>query len=74
MPIAETIPERIAYYEFKGQPREEWPTWLSAAFTELPASRSGLIATAHFAWAEENPDWYRWYEPKRFWQIYRAVE
>lgn len=73
MPLAETIPSQIEYYEYSGQPRDEWPDWLKAQFHISPLNRKGHIATAHFDNDDGKPEWYRWFEPDQFWRNFRQV-
>lgn len=69
--IARTRSTSIEYYEYEGQPREEWPMWLQAAFKTLdPNTKAGRIATAHYDTKDGEPEWYRWYDADKFWQQY----
>lgn len=73
MPIAETIPTRVEYYKFTGQPRREWPKWLKV-FNSLSKDREGRIAVATYDTPDGKPEWYRWYDEDKFLGQFRQIK
>jgi hypothetical protein len=63
---ARTRSSEIECYEFKCQPIEDWPVWLSDKYGDVPRSRAGDFAVASYDTPTGDPAFWRWFSPHEF--------
>lgn len=62
---ARTRSTAVEYFEYEGQARAKWPSWMQGLDT-VRATRTGKIAVAHYDTPTGAPEFWRWFDADEF--------